>query len=99
MDAVFYLLDAMRLFRGRSLQEIQEITFEICMRGKYGLDINDPQESHVLRALWGRVFSALQLICIMYAGFKRIEPGMAIGVDLSEEWGMAERLEGEVSGE
>jgi tetratricopeptide (TPR) repeat protein len=92
MDAVFYLLDAMRLFRGKSLQEIQEITFEIGMLGKYGLDINDPQESHVLRALPGRVFSALLLICIMYAGFKMIEPGMDIGVDLGDEWGMAERL-------
>jgi hypothetical protein len=29
----------------------------------------------------------------MYASFKRIEPGMDIGVDLSEVWGMAERLE------
>jgi len=29
----------------------------------------------------------------MYAGFKRIEPGMDIGVELGEEWGMAERLE------
>ena len=95
MDAVFYLLDAMRLFRGRSLQEIQEITFEIGILGKYGLDINDPQETHVLRALPGRTFSALQLICIMYAGFKKIEPGMDIGVDLGEEWGMAERLRGE----
>jgi tetratricopeptide (TPR) repeat protein len=95
MDAVFYLLDAMRLFRGKSLPEIQEITFEIGILGKYGLDINDPQESHVLRALPGRTFSALQLICIMYAGFKRIEPGMDIGVDLGEEWGMAERLMGE----
>jgi tetratricopeptide (TPR) repeat protein len=95
MDAVFYLLDALRLFRGKSLQEIQEITFEIGMLGKYGLDINDPQETHVLRALPGRVFSALQLICIMYAGFKKIEPGMDIGVDLGEEWGMAERVGGE----
>jgi len=51
MDAVFYLLAAMRLFRGKSLQEVQEITFEIGILGKYGLDINDPQESHVLRAL------------------------------------------------
>ena len=41
MDAVFYLLDALRLFRGKSQQEIQEITFEIGMLGKYGLDIND----------------------------------------------------------
>ncbi len=95
MDAVFYLLDAMRLFRGKSLQEIQEMTFEIGMLGKYGLDINDPQESHVLRTLPGRTSSALQLICIMYAGFKRIEPGMDIGVDLGEEWGMADRVERE----
>ncbi len=60
-----------------------------------GLNINDPQESHVLRALPGRVFSALELLCIMYAGFKRIEPGMDIGVELCEEWGMAERLMGD----
>ena len=99
MDAVFYLLDAMRLFRGKSLQEILEINFEIGMLGKYGLNINDPQETHVLRALPGRVFSTLQLICIMYAGFKRIEPGMDIGVDLGEEWGMAEKLGREESRE
>jgi len=36
MDAVFYLLDAMQLFRGKSLQEIKEIAFEIGMLGKYG---------------------------------------------------------------
>jgi hypothetical protein len=73
MDAVFYLLDAMRLFQGKSLQEIQEITIEIGMLGKYELDINDPKSSHVLRSLPGRTFSALQLICIMYVGLKRIE--------------------------
>jgi hypothetical protein len=54
MDAVFFLLDAVRLFRGKSLQEIQEITFEIGILGKYGLDINDPQETYVLRELPGR---------------------------------------------
>jgi hypothetical protein len=51
-----------------------------------------PTETHVLRELPGRGFSALGLVCIMYAGFKRIEPGMDIGVDLGEEWGMAKRL-------
>jgi len=92
MDAVFYLLDAMRLFRGRPLEEVREIAFEIGILGQHGLDINDPKETHVLRALPGRAFSALELLCIMYVGFKLIEPGMDIGVDLSEEWGMAERL-------
>jgi hypothetical protein len=92
MGAVFYLLDALRLFRGMPLQKIREISFEIDMLGKYGLDINDPKETHVLRALPGRTFSALQLVCIMYAGFKQFEPGMDIGVDLAEEWEMTERL-------
>ena len=44
-DAVFYLLDAMQMVRGRLLQEIQEITFEVGMLGKYGLDIDDPPEN------------------------------------------------------
>jgi hypothetical protein len=78
MDAVFYLLDALRLFRGKAPEEIREISFEIGMLGRHGLDINDPKSSHVLRALPGRTFSALELICIMHAGFKRIELGMDI---------------------
>jgi hypothetical protein len=53
MDAVFYLLDALRLFRGMSLEEIREIAFEIGMLRQFELDINDTKESHVLRALPG----------------------------------------------
>ena len=74
-------LDALRLFRGKSLEEIREISFEIGMLGRRGLDNNDPQESYVLRALPGKVFSALELVCIMYAGLKRIEPGMDVGAN------------------
>jgi len=33
----------------------------------------------------------------MYAGFKRIEPGMDIGEDLAQEYEMAERVEREES--
>ncbi|WP_286856810.1 hypothetical protein [Methanosaeta sp. UBA356] len=55
------------------------------MLGQHGPDIYDPQGTRVLRSLPGRTFSPLQLICVMYAGFKRIEKGMDIGVDLGEE--------------
>jgi tetratricopeptide (TPR) repeat protein len=91
MDAVFYLLDAMKTFRDKSFQEIQEVTFEIGMLGKYGLDINDHSAQHVLRSLPG-VFTALNLICIMYVGFKQIQPEMDLGIDLSQEYEMAERM-------
>jgi len=33
MDAVFYLLDAMRLFAGKTLDEVREIAFEIGLQG------------------------------------------------------------------
>ncbi len=38
--------------------------------GSMGQDISDLHESRVLRALSGRAFSALELLCIMYAIFK-----------------------------
>ena len=53
MDAVFYLLDALRLFRGKSLEEIREITFVIGMLGRHGLDIND-SKSYCGRCRGGR---------------------------------------------
>lgn len=43
MDVVFYLLDAMQLFRGMSLEEVREIAFEIGILGRYELDINKTQ--------------------------------------------------------
>jgi len=62
------------------------------LKGQHRRDESDPRKTHVLRSLPGRTFSALELLCIMYAGFKRIEPGIDLGVDLGEEWEMAERL-------
>ena len=59
MDAVFYLLDAIRRFSGKSLDEVREVAFDIGMLGQYGLDINDPQETHVLRSLPRRTLSVL----------------------------------------
>ncbi len=91
VDAVFYLLDALRSFRDKSFQENQDMTFDIGMLGRYGLDIYDHSTQHVLRSLPG-VFTALNLICIMYTGFKLIQPEMDLGIDLSREYEMAERL-------
>jgi len=36
-------------------------------------DVNDHSAQHVLRSMPG-VFTALNLICIMYVGFKQIQP-------------------------
>jgi hypothetical protein len=43
----------MRLFSGKSLDELREVSFEI------GLDINDPEATHVKRSLPWRTLSVL----------------------------------------
>lgn len=91
MDAVFYMLHALEMFRDKSIQEIQNISFEIAMLGRQGLDINNPEKKYTLGLLPGE-FTGLELVCIMYAGFQRFQPGMNMGIDLSQEYELAEKL-------
>jgi tetratricopeptide (TPR) repeat protein len=87
-DAMFYCIHAMRLFDTIGPEETKKISFEIALKGQQGLDINDPSKKYTLNSLEG-VFTGLQLVSYMYIGFKRIAPQMDVGIDLSEEYGMA----------
>lgn len=64
------------------------------MKGRTGLDTNDPAQKYQLNSLPGN-FSGLHLVCLMYAAFKSIAPEMDIGFDLSEEYVAAQALRGE----
>jgi tetratricopeptide (TPR) repeat protein len=91
MDVVMYILSALETFKGKSTQEIKDISFEIGMLGRQGLEINDPTKKFTLRSLPGE-FTALQLVSMMYTGFKQFEPSLEIGMDFSEEYGLALKL-------
>ena len=93
-DAVFYCLSAIKFFKNKSMKEIQDISFEIGLRGRSGLNINDPQRKYQVIFMPG-TFSGLQLVCYMYVGFKLIASERDIGIDLSEEYRTALRLVGE----
>lgn len=91
MDAVFYLLDALKLFEQKTESEVRNIAFEIGLKGQGGLDINNPEKKYSLNRLEGE-FTGLQLICYMYAGFKKIDSSLDVGVDLSDEYSTALKL-------
>jgi tetratricopeptide (TPR) repeat protein len=91
MDVLFYILSALETFKGKSTQEIKDISFEIGLLGRQGFEINDPTKKYTLRMLPGD-FTALQLVSIMYTGFKQFEPGLDIGMDFSEEYALALKL-------
>ena len=55
------------------------------MMGQSGLNINDPEQKYTLKTLPGK-FSGMQLVAIMYAGMKALDPDVDAGVDLSAEY-------------
>jgi tetratricopeptide (TPR) repeat protein len=90
-DAVMYCLSALQRFSKMSNAEIKKISFEIALKGRSGLDTNDPSPKYQLISLSGN-FSGLNLVCYMYVGFKIIALGQDIGFDLSKEYEAAKNI-------
>ena len=53
--------------------------------GDGGIDQAIGAAKYRLKSMPGE-FSGLNLLCLMYVGFQRIEPGMDIGFDLRREY-------------
>jgi hypothetical protein len=84
-------LAALEKFAGMETAQVQAVTFEIAMLGRRGLNVNDAAQRYELASLPGS-FSGLQLVSMMYVGFKQIAPEMDVGFDLSQEYDAARQL-------
>lgn len=82
--AVWHLLSALERYDKLPTDKVREIAFEIGMLGQNGLDYADPEKKYHLQSLPDEIFSGLQLMCLMYAGFKRFAPELDSGMDLNE---------------
>jgi len=82
--AVFYFLDAFKRFDGMTPEQVRDVAYEIALLGRNGLDYAAPDEKYELRALSDRKFSGLHLMCLMYAGFKRVAPEHEVQMDLND---------------
>ncbi|HTW93044.1 MAG TPA: tetratricopeptide repeat protein [bacterium] len=90
-DAVFYCLGALELFKDKPDEYVREVTFEIGLLGRSGLDVNNPDRKYRLKCLPGE-FSGLHLVSIMYVGFRRIDPSVDVGMDFAREYVAARKL-------
>lgn len=93
-DAIMYCLSAMETFAKMPQEQVKRIAFEIAMKGRTGLDTNEPTQQYQLSSLAGQ-FSGLNLVCLMYVAFKSIAPQTDVGFDLSKEYAAAKSLYGE----
>lgn len=87
-DVVFYISGALDLFKNISDSDMKNLIFEIAAKGQTGLDINDSEKKYTIKSLPGK-FSGLNLLSIMYAGLKKIDPSIDVGIDFSQEYGIA----------
>jgi Flp pilus assembly protein TadD len=85
MDAVMYCLAAMEKFDAMGEVRMGQVVTEITLLGRRGLDVNDPEQKYELRSLPGS-YSGLQLVSLMYVGWKRLQPEEDVGFDLSKEY-------------
>ena len=90
--AIWYLLAALERFEKLSPAEVREITSDIALLGVNGLDYASPEEKYTVRSLPDAHFSGLQLMCLMYAGFKLIDPALNTSLDLDAPYEAALKL-------
>jgi hypothetical protein len=65
--AVWFLLDALKRYENLSDERVREISFEIGLLGRKGLDYASADKKYTLKSLPGETFSGLQLMCLMSA--------------------------------
>lgn len=72
---------------------IKNLTLGAALLGQEGIDYADPAKRHRLKELPGELLSGLEVMCLLYAGLKRIAPTEAdIGFDLNDDFAMALEL-------
>jgi hypothetical protein len=82
--SVLHLLDALKRYDKLPVEKVREIAFEAAMVGRHGLDFASQERKYSLKSLPDESFTGLQLMCLMYAGFKRFAPEQDLGMDLNE---------------
>ncbi len=88
MDAVMYCLGALEKFSEMAPDAVQAVGFEIALKGRSGLEVNNPDILYTLRTLPGE-FTGMHLMCLMFTAFQQIAPETDIGFDLSQEYNAA----------
>jgi Tfp pilus assembly protein PilF len=82
--AVFFFLDALKRFDSMTKEQVRNVAFEIALLGQHGLDYASADKKYQLKSLPEEQFSGLHLMCLMYAGFKRVAPEHEVGMDLND---------------
>ena len=80
-----YCLGALERFEGMNQAQLAPIIMELTTLGQSGLPVNDHEKRFKLRLL-PEEFSALQIVCMMHVGMKKIDTEVDSGFDIEREY-------------
>ena len=86
MDAVFYMVEAIQRFGKLTPDLVSQITLEIAVLGRSGLDTKDADEHYKIKLLPGETFSGLNLLALMHVGVRQFNKDTDTGSGLEEEY-------------
>lgn len=89
MEVVPVMAEALAQFERLGARRREEIALELALLSQQGLDIADPAPKYRLKTLPG-AYSGLNLLAIMYAAFRQIDPAIDIGADFLREYELAQ---------
>lgn len=90
--AMMYMVDALERFEHMQEREIFQVAGEIALLGNTGLDYASSEQKYTLRFLPGETFSGLQLMAMMYVGFKKVQPDLDTTLPLDDAYALALRM-------
>lgn len=89
---VLYLLGALKRFEKITNDEIFKISSEIALLGSSGIDYASSDKKYSLASIPKEKFTGLQLMCLMYVGFKKVNPSLNPAPDLDGAYEMALKM-------
>jgi len=89
MAVTMYMLDALKRYANMGNAEIMQVAGEIALLGQTGLDYSASEHQYTLRFLPGESFSGLQLMSLMYVGFKKVQPDIDTGMPFDDAYAQA----------
>jgi len=92
MSTTMYILDALKYFEDKSIEEIKKVGFEIGMLGRSGIDTDTPEQKYSLNSIPDKKFSGRHLLAYMYTAFQEFEPDLDTGLDFRKEYEQAVEL-------
>lgn len=92
MAVTMYILSALERFAKLPQAEVTQIAGEIALLGQTGIDYTTSERKYTLRFLPGEQFSGLQLLALMFTGFKQIDPSLDTGMPFDAAYEQARRL-------